>query len=85
MDVKVKPWWQSTSLWVTVATIIMVIYESQLIPADSIGYKILSIVVAAFVALGLVAKRGYVEAAAIKANTLAAIANKQDPTKPQQP
>lgn len=80
--IEVKAWWKSTSTWVAVATIVAVIYESGLIPADSPGYKILGVVVAALVALGLIAKRGLIENTTIKANALLAAQPKDPPSPP---
>lgn len=84
-EIKVKPWYLSTSTWVAIATIAATIYESGLIPESSIGYKVLGLLVAAFVTVGLIAKRGMVEAATIKANALASASKSasENPTQPQ--
>ena len=82
----VKPWYQSPSTWVAIATIIAVVYESGLIPSDNPAYKILGLAVAALTALGLIAKRGLVEAAAIKSAAISSVATeavKANPPPPQ--
>ena len=75
-EVKVKPFWKSTSFWLAMATVIGVLLDKLtsegIIPNEGWAAIVVTVV-------GLIAKRGSTENAAIKANTLATIA-KKDPS-----
>ena len=78
-EVKVKPFWQSVSFWMTIATIISIAFD-KLIAGGIIPNEGWFAIVASVV--GLVAKRGLTENVVIKANALTSAA--ADPTKPPQ-
>lgn len=71
-EVEVKPFWKSTSFWLSIATVVGILLDKLV--ADGVipneGWAAIVVTV-----LGLVTKRGLTENAAMKANTLAKIAN----------
>lgn len=75
-DVKVKPWWQSVSLWITLATVLGIVLDKLVadgvIPSEGWAAIVLAVI-------GLVTKRGLTENTAIKANALIEAAKKPDP------
>jgi len=75
-DVKVKPWWQSVSLWITLATVLGIVLDKLVadgvIPSEGWVAIVLAVI-------GLVTKRGLTENTAIKANALIEAAKKPDP------
>lgn len=89
--IEVKPWWQSLSTWVALGTIVATfaesIYLSGLLTSGSTAYLVIGAIVTVATSLGLLAKRGFVEAQAIKANAmLAAVsANPPAPSVPAKP
>lgn len=75
MEIKVKPFWQSVSFWMTIATILGLVLDKLVaggvLPNE--GWVTIAITV-----VGLITKRGMTENTAIKANALASV----DPSKP---
>ena len=64
-EIKVKPWWQSTSLWLTIITAIGVVLD-KLVAGGVIPNEGWYTIVAAVI--GLITKRGLTENAVHKAN-----------------
>lgn len=77
-EVKVKPFWQSVSFWMTIATIISIALD-KLIGGGLIPNEGWVAIVASVI--GLVVKRGLTENTVIKANALTSAV---DPQKPPQ-
>jgi len=76
-EVKVKPWWQSVSLWVAIAVALGAAVDSL------VGSGILnenSVIVIVATAIATILKRGWVENTAIKANAISgAVEAPKDP------
>lgn len=72
-EIKVKPFWQSTSFWITIVTIIGLVLDKLVaggIIPDEGWYAIVAGVI------GIVTKRGMTENTVIKANAITAAAEK---------
>jgi len=77
-----KPFWQSPSFWMTIATALSLVVD-KLIAGGVLPNEGWAAIVA--LVLGLVAKRGFVEAATVKSNALVEASKPADPPKPPQP
>lgn len=73
---QVKPWWQSTSFWMVIGTIISMAID-KLIAGGILPDEGWAVVVASV--LGLVFKRGSAENTAIKANAVVEAAKLNPP------
>lgn len=76
-EVKVKPFWKSTSFWITIATCAGIVLDKLVVDGVIPNEGWVAIVIAV---VGLVTKRGLTENTALKANSMAALAeNTKDP------
>ena len=77
-ETKVKPWWQSVSLWVAIVISLGAAIDS-LVGSGILNENSTFVIIAA--AIITVLKRGWVESTAIKANTITAVSeNKENPS-----
>ena len=77
-EIKVKPWWQSVSLWIGVATALVLVVEQLVAQGVLSGESKIALVA---MAIGLVLKRGFVESTVIKANAISGVV-KEPPANP---
>jgi len=78
-DIKVKPWWQSASLWTAVATAVGIVLQQLIVEGHLSDTGIAGVVITA---IALITKRGLVEHGAHKANAILAATLASDPTQP---
>ena len=73
-----KPFWQSPSFWLTVVTILSLVVD-KLIAGGQLPNEGWAAIVA--LVLGIIAKRGFVEATTVKANAQIEVAKPPEPPK----